>query len=52
LAVFDLPSTNSAKTRVKRFIGQVQERLLDAAQQEWLAKRGAWAIRWRNPRLL
>ena len=34
-----LPSTNSAKTRVRRFIGQVQECLLDTAQQEWLAKR-------------
>jgi len=35
-----LPSTNSAKTRVRRFIAQVQECLLDTAQQEWLAKRG------------
>ena len=35
-----MPSTNSAKTRVRRFIGQVQECLLDTAQQEWLAKRG------------
>ena len=35
-----MPSTNSAKTRVRRFIAQVQECLLDTAQQEWLAKRG------------
>jgi hypothetical protein len=35
-----LPSTNSAKTRVRRFIAQVQECLLDTAQQEWLAKQG------------
>jgi hypothetical protein len=35
-----LPSTNSAKTRVRRFIGQVQECLLDTVQQEWLANRG------------
>ena len=35
-----LPSSKSAKTRVRRFIGQVQECLLDTAQQEWLAKRG------------
>ena len=35
-----LPSTNSAKTRLRGFIGQVQESLLDTAQQEWLAKRG------------
>ena len=35
-----LPSTTSAKTRVRRFIGQVQECLLDTAQQEWLVKRG------------
>jgi len=34
------PSTNSAKTRVRRFIGQAQECLLDTAQQEWLVKRG------------
>ena len=34
-----LPSTNSAKTRVRRFVAQVQECLLDTAQQEWLAKR-------------
>ena len=32
-----LPSTNSAKTRVRCLIGQVQECLLDTAQQEWLA---------------
>ena len=35
-----LPSTNSAKTRVRRFVAQVQECLLDTAQQEWLAKQG------------
>ena len=35
-----LPSTTTAKTRVKRFLGQVQECLLDTAQKEWLAKRG------------
>ena len=35
-----LPSTKSAKTRVRRFIGQVQECLLDTAEQEWLANRG------------
>jgi len=35
-----LPSSNSAKTRVRRFIAQVQECLLDTAQQEWLARRG------------
>ena len=34
-----LPSTKSAKTRVLRFVAQVQECLLDTAQQEWLAKR-------------
>jgi len=33
-------STTSAKTRVRRFIGQAEECLLDTAQQEWLAKRG------------
>ena len=35
-----LPSANSVKTRVRRFIAQVQECPLDIAQQEWLAKRG------------
>jgi hypothetical protein len=34
-----LPSTQSAKTRVKRFLGQVQECFLDTAQREWLVKR-------------
>ncbi|MEI6829736.1 MAG: hypothetical protein WCK64_07785 [Synechococcaceae cyanobacterium ELA445] len=34
-----LPSTNSAKTRVRRFIGQVQECLLETVQQDLLAKR-------------
>ena len=34
-----LPSTNSAKSRVRPSIAQVQECLLDTAQQEWLAKR-------------
>ena len=34
-----LPSTKSAKSRVRRFVAQVQECLLDTAQQEWLAKR-------------
>ena len=35
-----LPSNTTAKTRLRRFLGQVQECLLDTAQQEWLAKRG------------
>jgi hypothetical protein len=35
-----LPSTSSAKSRVSRFSAQLQECLLDTAQQEWLAKRG------------
>jgi hypothetical protein len=33
------PSSTTAKTRVKWFLGQVQECFLDTAQQEWLAKR-------------
>jgi hypothetical protein len=35
-----LSSSRTAKTRVKRFLGQVQECLLDSAQKEWVAKRG------------
>jgi hypothetical protein len=35
-----LPSTSSAKSRLRRFIAQVQECLLDTAEQEWLANRG------------
>ena len=35
-----MPSTTTARTRVKRFLGEVQECLLDTAQQEWLVKRG------------
>jgi len=34
-----LPTNHSAKTRVKRFLGQVQECFLDTAQREWLVKR-------------
>ena len=33
-----LPATSTAKTRVRRFVGQVQECLLATAQQEWVAK--------------
>ena len=46
-----LPSTNSAKTRVRRFVAQVQECLLDTAQQECWQSR-VWGIRGRDQRLL
>jgi len=35
-----LPSSNSARERVKKFLGSVQECLLETAQQEWVARRG------------
>ena len=35
-----LPSSTRAKSRVKRFLGEVQECFLDTAHQEWFARRG------------
>ena len=40
-----LPSTNSAKTRLRGFIGQVQECLLDTAPAGVVGKAEDWTLR-------